>query len=209
MLQNSMPAESSLPATTPPAPLALPFSVRDARREQLQHEYDEAVSRLRRVRQYRFVIYGEIRRCLAVLGDLAVDLVGEERYRELKQEADRLSPEPLAMESLEGEEASVDPALAWMEPEVPPEAIEGPPSLPPAPSSEETSHAARTLRECLEYLDAADRSTPEFHLAILQAEERMKEYERANGTPSPEPSEASRAASSTTPPDSAPPASTS
>lgn len=174
-----MPAESTLPATTPPTSLALPFTARDARKEQLQREYDEAVARLRRVRQYRFVIYSEIRRSLAVLGDLAVELVGEERYEELKRETERLAPESPATEGEEGEESAIDPALAWMEPEGPSEMVEGPAALPPAPSSEETSHAARTLRECLEYLDAADRSTPDFHLAILQAEERMKEHERA------------------------------
>ena len=173
-----MPADSTLPATTRPSSLALPFTVRDARREQLQREYDEAVARLRRVRQYRFVIYSEIRRCLSVLGDLAVELVGEERYEELKRETERLSPDPPAPEAGEGDESATDPALAWMEPEGPVEMVEGPAALPPAPSSEETSHAARTLRECLEYLEAADRSTPEFHLAILQAEDRMKAYER-------------------------------
>ncbi|MDE1819339.1 MAG: hypothetical protein KGJ23_03345 [Euryarchaeota archaeon] len=170
-----MPADSTLPATAPPAPLALPFTARDARREQLQREYEEAVARLRRVRQYRFVIYGEVRRCLAVLGDQASELVGGERYEELKRESEMLSTDPVPIEGMEGEEPLTDPALAWMEPESLPEAVEGPPSLPPAPSSEETGHAARTLRECLEYLDAADRSIPEFHVAILQAEARLKE----------------------------------
>lgn len=177
--RGPMTAEITLPAASPPASLALPFTVRDARREQLQREYEEAVARLRRVRQYRFVIYGEIRRCLHVLGDLAIDLVGADRYEALKKESERLSPDPAAPEPGEADEPAVDPALAWMEPEPATDPAEALPSLPPAPTSEETSHAARTLRECLEYLDAADRSTPEFHLAILQAEERLMEHERS------------------------------
>lgn len=176
---GTMPVETTSPAPMPPASLALPFTSRDARREELQRDLDEARARLRRVREYRFVLYGEVRRCLSVLGELAVELVGEERYHELKRDAEILAPEPQGVEVSELDEGSSDPALAWMEPDSPLETADVSPSLPSPPSSEETSRAARTLRECLEYLEAADRSTPEFHLAILQAEDRLKAYDAA------------------------------
>jgi hypothetical protein len=174
-----MSPETTSPAPMPPSSLALPFSSKDARREELQRELDEARARLKRVREYRFVLYGEIRRSLAVLGNLAVELVGEDRYQELKHDAEVLAPEPSSADLVEMEESGTDPALAWMEPEAPLETAEATPSLPPPPGAEETSRAARTLRECLEYLEAADRATPEFHLAILQAEERLKAYDHS------------------------------
>lgn len=175
-----MPAETTAPAPLPPQALALPFTAKDARREQLQKDLEEATSRLKRVRQYRFALYGEIRRCLSVLGDSAGELVGEERFEELKRDADRLAPDPVPLEGPDPEEMGSDPALAWMEPDPPGEALESARSLPPPPSSEETGRAARTLRECLEYLEAAERYTPEFHLAILDAEERLRAYDEAN-----------------------------
>jgi hypothetical protein len=146
----------------------------EPRRRSALEEYEAAVTRLRRVRATRFLLFGQIRRCLDLLGDQARSLVGPERYRELRREADALTVEPDTADPRESEELAVDPALAWMEADLEPEVRSSPPSLPPPPSADEADRAGRTLRQCVRYLDEIERSIPDLHLAILESEARLK-----------------------------------
>jgi hypothetical protein len=139
-----------------------------------QREYEEALTRLRRVRATRFLLFGQIRRCLDLLGDRAKETVGADRFRELRRQADALTVETAPPEGPDPDELGVDPALAWMEPEGENEVRDPTPALPPPPTADEADRAARTLRQCLRYLDEVDGSLPDLHLAILEAEDRLK-----------------------------------
>ncbi len=169
-----MPGGSSAPVPSPTGPTPLPRDPMEPRRVVAQREYEEAVTRLRRMRATRFLLFGQIRRCLDLLGDLARETVGTERYRELRRQADALTVETALPEGPDPEELGVDPALAWMEAEGESDLRDDTPALPPPPTADEADRAGRTLRQCLRYLDEVDGSLPDLHLAILEAEDRLK-----------------------------------
>ncbi len=169
-----MPGGSSAPVPPPTGPAPVPRDPMEPRRAVARREYEEAVTRLRRVRATRFLLFGQIRRCLDLLGDQARQTMGVERYRELRRQADALTVEIALPERPDPEELGVDPALAWMEAEGETEVRDPTPALPPPPTADEADRAGRTLRQCLRYLDEVEGSLPDLHLAILEAEDRLK-----------------------------------
>lgn len=157
------------------AALPIAAEAREARRAELVRAHDEAVQRLSRFRESRLRLYGQVRRCLEILGERAAEVVPISRLTILRREADALAVDAGPLEIPEEPEAT-DPAQAWMEPEAPAEtpASEG---TVPGPSLDEIRRARVTLREAVSALDIAERATPDLHLAILDAEEKLRAFD--------------------------------
>ena len=146
---------------------------------ELLRQYREAVARLENYRGTRLLVMDQVRRCLAILGDEAGQVVGPERFRSLRTETEALSLEAPSDTPEADPSDNGDPATAWMDAEIPSEMAEAILETTPTPASpEERRRAREALRDLVRALDEADARTPDLHLAIVRAERKLRAFEQ-------------------------------